>query len=141
MPDQYGTITQGLVDRNPQQFADVSNVGGRVRIYRESIPLTSQAQGTTIGIAHLPKDARFLYGLLAPSASLGSATVAIGTADEPELLRAADTATSDTEPVLFGAPEGVGHKFDAATEIIATTGAANLPSSGTLQVLIFYVVD
>ena len=68
------------------------------------------------------------------SASLATATVKIGTAADDDKYRASAVHTV-TVPTLFGEQTGFVSGGNASEEVvILTTGAAALPSSGTLVV-------
>ena len=120
---------------------DPGLVHGTVRCVVERITLASQASGDTITLPSLPKGAKPLYGVLCTSASLGSATLAIGTAASAGKYRAAAVFTATDTPTLFGVATVLNTGLSAAETLLATVGTAALPSSGTLDVAMFYTMD
>lgn len=115
--------------------------GGRLKRLRATIALASQTTSDTLLLGNLPAGAVFAFGVLTSSASLGSSTLAIGTAASAGAYRAAATFTSTDTPTPFGVTAAVaGSDAGAATEtpVIGTIATANLPASGTLVVDIYY---
>jgi len=118
-----------------------NEVTGKVRVFRETVTMASQAAGDIIRVGQLPANSKFLYGVITASATLGAtATIKIGTTASDAAFRAAATHTV-VVPTLFGTVTGLGLSFTAATDVILTVGAAALPSSGTLYIEIFYSVE
>ncbi|MGB3502269.1 MAG: hypothetical protein WBA44_11635 [Mesorhizobium sp.] len=137
----------------------------RPRLYRTSIPLEGQTSGSKIDLGIIPAGRYFVAGILLTDTSLGSATLAIGTADavgvvgDPTKYRAAATFTTTDVPTLFGKAAatgavtqpawgreeigviGSGSPYTTANieeKIVATVGSAALPSSGTLVVTLVF---
>lgn len=104
-------------------IASVAN--GRLRRRRATVDLAAQASGDQIGLCAIGEGEYFVCGFLTASATLGTATLKIGTADDDDLYRAAavftDAAKKDP------APKG-------GVEVVATVGTAALPASGVLIV-------
>lgn len=118
-----GTVSQGAL------------AGARVRRWRGSIDLAAQASGDTVVLANIPSGHAFVYGVVTASATLGTSTVAIGTAADAGKYRAAATFTTVDTPTLFGKSSAVGGAVHEEVEqVILTIGAAALPSSGKLVV-------
>lgn len=112
--------------------------GGRLRRWRATITLASQAIGDTIVLANVPAGHTFAYGLLNGSVSLGTATIAIGNDTTAGKYRA-DAVHTATVPTLFGlysAADDVPLTDDE--EVVLTVGTAALPASGTLLVELFF---
>ena len=99
--------------------------------------------GSTLvfGGGYLPVGARVLYGTLTTSASTGSATVSIGITGTTAKYKALAAYTTADVPLVFGVTAGLNVALTAQEQIIATTGGAALPASGTLTLSLFYVVD
>lgn len=131
-----GTTTAAATGYRP--FASV--YGARVKRLRATVTLASQTTSDTILLGTLPTGATFAYGVLTTSATLGSSTVAVGISGTAGKYRAAATFTSADTPTLFGTAATVGAASPLAAEenVIATIAAANLPSSGTLVVDLYY---
>lgn len=123
----------------PTTMANGGVVGGRLRRFRATITLASQASGDTIVLAKIPAGHAFAYGVINASATLGgTATVAIGTAASAGKYRAAAIFTA-AAPTLFGASTAVDDSALTAEEtVIMTVGAAALPSSGTAIVDLYF---
>ena len=136
MAQTYATEISGQ-SSVPTTMANGGVVGGRIRRFRATVTLASQADGDTIVLAKLPAGFAFAYGIINASATLGTSTVAIGTAASAGKYRAAAVFTAAV-PTLFGAVAAVDDAALTAEEtVIATVGAAALPSSGTMVVDIY----
>lgn len=114
--------------------------GGRLRRWRATITLASQASGDDVVLARIPAGHTFAFGIINPGVALGgTATVAIGVSGATGKYRAAaiDNATG---PKLFGLAAAVDDAPLGGTgeEVLLTVGAASLPSSGTLVVDLYY---
>lgn len=138
MANTYSTEAQ-LLQNTPRQMPNASYAGGRVRRYRNTITLASQADGDTITCQPIPAGHVFAFGIMNASATLGaSATVAIGVSGTAGKFRAAATFTA-AAPTLFGLFSAMDDDFLTAGETpIITVGTAALPSSGTFTVDFYY---
>lgn len=117
----------------------VLGVGAKLRRYRATITLASQASGDTVVLADIPAGEDFAYGLLTATVSLGTATVAIGTSTTAGLYRAAAVNTAVDTPALFGTAAQIAAAPVAPTQrVILTVGTAALPASGTLVIDLFF---
>jgi hypothetical protein len=110
---------------------------GTLRSQTAVVTLNSQATTDTIVVGYLPKGSIFLYGILNNSATLGSATVAIGITGTTGKYRAAAVKTSTT-PEVIGVGGNHGVALSSAETVFITIGTAALPSSGTLSVTLVY---
>lgn len=141
MATQYGTQMGRLRNSLPVDLPMVGDVHGRVRVFNEKVVLAAQPTADIVEVARLPKGARVLYGILSSSISLGASTLAIGIAGNPGKYRPGSVFTAVDIPTLF-APAAVAGEALAAEEIvILTIGAAALPATGTLRVMLFYTLD
>ena len=133
-----GTATSAGVGYKPK----ASVYGGRLKRMRATITMASQTTSDTLLLGNLPAGAVFAFGVLTTSATLGSATLAIGYSGTTGAYRAAATFTSTDTPTLFGVtatgPAASDSGASTETPILGTIATANLPSSGTLVVDIFY---
>jgi hypothetical protein len=125
----------------PIDYPEVADVGGRLRIFNEKVTLASQTTADTVQVANLPRGARVLFGILVSTVSLGSSTIAIGVSGTAGKYRTAGAFTTVDAPTLFGAAASVGEPLATEEMVIITIGAATLPSSGTLRVMMIYTVD
>lgn len=130
-----------LVKSTTGEKAHAKDVTGKVRVFRESVALASQAAASIIRVGQLPQGARFLYGILTTTVSLGSTTIKIGTAANDDAMRAAGTFTSANAPTFFGHTDAMALDVTGETDVILTTAAATAPASGTLYVQLFYSVE
>lgn len=127
-----------LLQQQPKQYPNASYAGGRVRRFRNTITLASQAATDTITCQPIPAGHVFCYGVLTSSVSLGSATIAIGVPGTAGKYRA-DAVHTATVPTLFGTSSAADDDFLTATETpIITVSTAALPSSGTLVVDFYF---
>ena len=113
--------------------------GGRLRRFRASFTMASQASGDDIVLAKVPAGYRFAFGIINASATMGaSATVAIGTASSAGKYRAAAVFTA-AAPTLFGVNTAADDDALSAEEtVILTVGVAALPGSGTAYVDLYF---
>jgi len=113
-------------------------INGRLRSMRASVNLseTDVNNGDTIALGKRPQNSRYAGHRITVGASLGSATVAIGTAAAPAKYRDAATFTSADEPIMVGkAAELAADPLGADEDMIATIAAADLPSSNVELVI------
>lgn len=91
-------------------------------------------------IANVPAGYAFAYGILTSSVSLGTATIAIGTAASTGKYRAAAVFTAVDTPTLFGIATQAGLQTAlTADELIQiAVGVASLPTSGTLVADLYF---
>lgn len=138
MAETFSTEISGQ-STTPVTMANGAVVGGRLRRFRATVTLASQASGDTIVLTKVPAGYVFAYGVINASATLGaSATLAIGNATTATKYRAAAVFTA-AAPTLFGDVAAQDDSAYTAQEtVIATVGAAALPSSGTLCVDMFF---
>jgi hypothetical protein len=138
MAQTYASEVSGL-STTPTTMANGAVVGGRLRRFRATITLASQADGDTVVLASVPAGYAFAYGVINASATLGStATVAIGISGTAGKYRAAAVFTA-AAPTLFGVSTAVDDApLSAAETVILTVGAAALPSSGTCIVDLYF---
>lgn len=114
--------------------------GGRVKCYRASITLASQAAADTIVLAEVPPGLVFSHGIICTDTSLGSSTVSIGTSASAAKYRAAAVFTATETPTLFGKAAAMNDDLLSAEEtVIATVAAATMPASGNLVIDLFYI--
>lgn len=122
----------------PAGQVDGSVQGGHVRVYREKITLASQTTSDTIVLAYPTVGETFLYGVLTTDTSLGSSQVSIGIAGTTAKYKALGTFTATDTPTFFGKAAAQSAKLTADETVFMTIGTANLPSSGTLVVDLYF---
>lgn len=124
-PAQLPSATQGYM--------------ARVRRYRASITLASQAAADTVVLANIPSGYCFAYGVLTASVSLGSSTVAVGNSTAAGKYRVAAVNTAVDTPAVFGTAAAVsGVPSTSQEQVILTVATAALPASGTLVVDLYF---
>lgn len=122
--------------------APVSSIGGKRRSMLCEFTLASDAAGTYPLPVVIPRGARILDVRLNTSATLGgTATLAIGVAGATDKYRVAATFTTANQWVSVALNAAMGVELTADEQILLTTAAAALPSSGRLLVEIIYVID
>ena len=139
MAKLYSQELTGPLATIPARKAKGSRVGGRMRRYSATIPLSGQTTADTIVTARVPRGSAFAFGIFNATVSLGTSTIAVGVAGDSGKYRAAATLTATT-PTLFGAdaPVADGGELAEEEEIFITIGAASLPGSGTLVVDLYF---
>lgn len=138
MAETYATEVAGI-DSTPSTKSSGAVQGGRIRRFRATVTLAAQASGDTIVLADVPAGYAFAYGVLTASATLGTATLAVGVSGTATKYRAAATFTAADTPTNFGTAAGASAAALSAKErVIATVGTASLPGSGTLVVDLYY---
>jgi hypothetical protein len=140
MAQTYATEAAPLGE-TPAAKVEGNIQGARERVYRATITLASQASADTIVLAKAEAGLRFSHGRMATSASLSTATLAIGTAASSGKYRTAATFTATDTPTAFGnVTTGINAaRLTAEETVIATVGTAALPASGTLVIELIYV--
>lgn len=149
MPQYFPREVRVLGDVPPNNVGADAGVGDRVRCFRSTIHLdTPFINGTTaatqvlttdtVYLARVPAGMRFLFGKITSSVSLGTSTVAIGTAATPGLYRAAATFTAVDTPTDFGpAASAMALASIAADQVVILTPAvAALPNSAGARLII-----
>jgi phosphoserine aminotransferase len=137
MAQTYASEVAGL-GTTPVTNSNGAVQGGRVRRFRATITLASQAIDDTVVLAQVPAGYAFAYGIVNASATLGSSTIAIGIAGTAAKYRAAAVFTA-AAPTLFGVSTAVDDvPLTAQETVILTNTTATLPASGTLIVDLYF---
>lgn len=139
------TITVFDGTRPPQQ-ALTQRQGAKLRVIEAAINLATTTAITTadeVLLGRLPPGAVFEYGIITASATMGaSAALAIGTGATHASngqYRAAAVFTAVETPTMFGLTAAMeAAPVTGETDVFLTVGAANLPTSGRLNIKIFY---
>jgi len=137
MAQTYASEVSGL-GTTPTTNSNGAVQGGRVRRFRATITLASQADGDTVVLAQVPAGYAFAYGILNASATLGSSTIAVGVSGTAAKYRAAAVFTA-AAPTLFGVSTAMDDApLGSGETVILTNTTAALPSSGTLIVDLYF---
>lgn len=115
--------------------------GARVRVISKTITYSSQVSGTEIAIGTLPESAAVKSLELTTSDSTSTATLAIGVSGTAGKYRSAAALTDTDQPVKAGNADALLSPLASSEDVILTTGTAALPASGTLHVVIEYLLD
>lgn len=136
MAETYSTELDGVLNATGAPVKAEGYVyEGRLRNYRATIALAAQADGDTIVLAQPPAGAVFSHGVITTDTSLATATVSIGSTDDPDGMRADAVLTATDTPEVFGTIAGIQEGvFDGATQVKLTVATAALPASGNLVV-------
>lgn len=138
MANTYSTELQPTQQVPAQRTTSVNGYDARVRRYRASVTLASQASADTITLANIPAGYVFAGGEITTDTSLGSSTLAIGVSGTTGYFKAAATFTSTNTPTPFGTAAALAEVAPAARTVIATVGAAALPASGQLVIDLYF---
>jgi hypothetical protein len=138
MPRTYANEVANF-NTSPVANVDGGIHGGRLRRFRASFTMASQASGDDIVLARVPAGHRFAFGIINASATMGaSATVAIGITGTTGKYRAAAVFTA-AAPTLFAVNTAADDDALTAEEtVLLTIGVAALPASGTAYVDLYY---
>ncbi len=139
MAQFFSRETAGVLDTQGPGRTLSQNYRSKAKRIRATLILNGQAIGDTIVLGEIPVGGVHLPGLINSTVSLGAATLAIGTAAVPALLRDAAVFTTPNVPTQFG-KVGATSDVPAAvtTRIIATIAGAALPVGGTLEIDLAY---
>lgn len=143
MADFYSNETTGALDgTSPPSQMDGRIMGSKLRRIRATFTMASQASGSTLILGKRPAGSAFATVRMTVSDSTGSATIAVGVAGSTARDKAAAALTNTDTPTTYGKASALAAAPLTADEtIIATTGGAALPSSGTLVFEYFYTVS
>ena len=135
----YSTELAGIASTPVVKASATAGYGARLRRYRATITLASQATTDTIMVAMVPAGLTFAYGVLTTSVTLGTSTVAIGVTGTTAKYKASGTFTAVDTPTMFGVNTAVGQAaLTAEDQVFITIGTAALPASGTLVVDLYF---
>ena len=132
-PEAAGLATAGrFVANNAEQLK-----GNTVHVIA-TITMASQASGDDIVLGEVEPGWRFLGATVNPSATTGTATIALGLDGNTAKYAAAVAYTSTDTPTAKGKATAIGVAETARKKILATVGTAALPASGTLSIVLRY---
>jgi len=138
----YSNELQGI-DSSPAVKANASaGYNAPLRVYRATVPMIAGAYQTTdtLTLAKIPSGSIFAFGIINASATMGaSATLAIGNASSTGKYRAAATFTTANTPTLFGLSASNAAASTAEEVVIVTIAVAALPTSGTLNIDLYFI--
>lgn len=126
---------------NPVQAVDVSDWGGRVRAQYDSYSFTANpVDGEILAMARLPAGARIVGGWMrAPNMGTGGSFSVGWAGSSTALLAATDVSAAATFTRFNGG--SVGAKRSDATDIIITLINGGTATSGTIELMVEYILD
>lgn len=117
---------------------------GRIRISSGTLTYDTQtaASYSFDEPLKLPVGATVVGGVISTSVTTGSATIALGITGTTAKYKAAAAVTA-TAAATIAIPHAavLADALTAEEEVIVTSASADLPASGSLKVLLYYVVD
>jgi len=140
MPKYFSNEQQWLGNAIPSPAGDEA-LGGRKRTYRATINLdapklsqTTSGAGVlttdTVSLCVIPPMSKFVRGWVTTSVSLGTSTIAIGTAALPVKYKPAAVQTVTDTPTAFGGAIQMSQPpLNISEELLLTVGVANLPTT------------
>lgn len=131
-----------LVNAAPQTKVGPHAAGGVVRIISETFTYATDAIGSyNITGGQLPVGARVIDAYFVTSVTTGSATIALGIAGTTgKYITAAAVTTANSRTVTVN-QAALLTELTAAEQLQLTVAAATLPASGTLRIVVLYVVE
>lgn len=131
-----------LVAAAPPTKVGPHAAGGKVKVVSETFTYASDvAASYNIGGGLLPVGARVLDAYLVTSVTTGSATLALGIAGNTgKYITAAAVTTANQRTVSIN-QAALLTELTVAEQLQLTVAAASLPASGTLRIVVLYVVD
>lgn len=146
MAKVYVSQQVGVIDGtvNPPAQADGRQVNAKRRCILASKVAKADAVGDTISLGYLPANALITSIKILTDTSLGTSTIAIGTAASAAKYVAAQTFTTPlntpTELALKASAVAAG-PVSAAEELLVTVAVAALPVAAVVHFLIEYITN
>lgn len=113
--------------------------GGKYKVFRATITFASQASGSTFVLGKIPAGHVFSCVQIGTDTSTGSATIAVGNAGSSTYYAAASAyTTTNTLTLSANIAAMKAGAYTAEETIIATTGGAALPASGTMVIELYF---
>lgn len=137
----YSDTMTKLRNTIPQSLPAPAEVYGRLRRFKSIVTLATQTTADTIELAKLSKGARFAFGMMTTSVTLGTSTLAFGITGTTGKYRTAAVFTAVDTPTPFGNNGAIGVALAAEEIVFATIAVASLPGAGNLVIDFFFTVD
>lgn len=131
-----------LVAANPPTKVGPHASGGKVKVVTETFTYNTEAAGSyAIGGGLIPAGARVLDAYFVTSVTTGSATLALGIAGSTgKYISAAAVTTANSRTVTVN-QAALLTEITTPEQLLLTTASATLPASGTLRIVLTYVID
>lgn len=120
----------------PVVLADASQRGFKSHKVFATITMASQASGDDIVLGRVRKGMRFVGATVIASATLATATIALGIVGSTAKYKAAAVFTAVDTPTPYGKASAIGVAETADALLLLTIGTAALPAAGTLVVIL-----
>jgi len=131
-------VESAKINGTPQSQADVTKVGGRLRVAYDSYSITSAlADGDVVNLGYVPSGARIYKARFKTSVSFG-ATATLAIAVGGVTLRSAAVLTATTWQDLSS---GIHSATTSGRPATVTVADAASPGTATIELEIFYSVD
>ena len=137
MTTYYCNELSGIAS-SPQTQAWGYYQGAQVKSFQSTITMASQLSGSIFVLAQPQAGLVFSHLRILVSATLGSTTLAISDSVSTNEYFAAATVTTSVAPLPTTAQLAYG-PLTAQGQLICTTAAATLPSSGTIVIETFWL--
>lgn len=135
-------VNYPLVSATPPTKVGPHATGGVVRVISETFTYNTDAIASyNITGGLLPTGARVLDAYFVTSVSTGSATIALGISGSTgKYITAAAVTTANQRTVSIN-QAALLTEITTAEQLQLTVAAATLPASGTLRIVVMYVVE
>lgn len=131
-----------LVAANPPTKVGPHASGGKVKVVTETFTYATDAVGSyAVGGGLIPVGARVLDAYFVTSVTTGTATIALGiSGSTAKYINAAAVTTANQRTVQVNQAAML-TEITTAEQLLLTVATATLPASGTLRIVLTYVVD
>lgn len=158
MATVYSNVRTDLTQDDPTDFVKANQVAGRMRVAYATYEAASLSAGDDIEMFALPAGARIVGGYLFNDALGASTTLSVGhaaytnssgssvAADVDEYLAATSTSSAGRNDVAATLALGANSAVDIdqaakGNEFIVTVSLAGAAATGTIELVMYYVVD
>lgn len=131
-----------LVAANPPTKVGPHASGGKIKVVSETFTYASDAAASyAIGGGLIPAGARVLDAYFVTSVTTGSATLALGVSGSTSKYISAAAVTTANQRTVSINQAALLTEITAPEQLLLTVASASLPASGTLRIVLVYVVD
>ena len=139
MAQTYSTELAGITSLPVVKASALQAYGARLKRFRASIVLASQAIGDTVVVGLIPAGYVFAGCEVSTDTSLGTATIALGTAALANKYANASTLTALNAQALIGnVAQLMAGPLTAQETVLLTVAVAALPAAGNLLVDLYF---
>jgi hypothetical protein len=131
-----------LVAANPPTKVGPHASGGKIKVVSETFTYASDSAASyAIGGGLIPAGARVLDAYFVTSVTTGSATLALGIAGTTGKYITAAAVTTANQRTVSVNQVALLTEITTAEQLLLTVASASLPASGTLRIVLTYVID